>query len=209
FFVNGWHFDRDERARALVKQTIERGHYIGNHTYSHRILCQHIKDAPREIDRNEDLIEEVIGFRPVLLRTPYGQHCRRLREIIAERGYTQIGWDIDAQEWRPGRPADEVARFIIGHLAHLKGRAIVLLHDTRSATVHALPKILDWLAQHPEIKITDWHILLTPSAVAGPAHPTRGALSDSLFWLRRAVITPLAQVTRWFRPLAASSPLVL
>lgn len=193
FFVNGWHFDRDPRARALLKQELDQGHYVGNHTYSHRILCKHLKDAPTEIDRNEDLLEQVLGFRPTLLRTPYGQHCRKLREIVDQRGYRQIGWDIDPQEWRGGKKADQVARFIITRLSRLRGRAIVLMHDTHSATVQALPKVLDWLAKHPEIKVVDWHVLLgahAPGAprtvVAQPAQPT-SALLRALEWMRSRI----------------------
>ena len=178
FFVNGWHFDKDARAQALLRQEREQGHYVGNHTYSHRILCKHLKDAPREIDHNEDLLEQVLGMRPELLRTPYGQHCKKLKEIVAERSYAQIGWDIDAQEWRHGRKGADVARFIIGRLSHLHGRAIVLLHDTHSVTVDALPRVLDWLAAHPEVKVDDWHVLLKPrerapqGAASGQPSPT-------------------------------------
>src|SRR5262249_49499615 len=144
----------------LLRELVGRGHYVGNHTYSHKILCKHLKEAPREIDRNSELLEHVLGYRPVLLRTPYGQHCAKLRARVAERGLDQIGWDIDAQEWRSGRRADQVAQFIITRLARLQGRAIVLLHDTRAVSVQALPKVLDWLALHKQVKIDDWHVLL-------------------------------------------------
>src|ERR1051326_6526817 len=73
FFVNGWHFDKDEKARAVLREEIQHGNYVGNHTYSHRILCKHLLLAPSEIDKNEDLIETALGYRPSLLRTPYGQ----------------------------------------------------------------------------------------------------------------------------------------
>src|SRR5687768_6802793 len=64
FFVVGRKFEKDERARELLRQIAAQGHYIGNHTYSHRILCKHINLAPDEIDRNQLLIEEVLGTRP-------------------------------------------------------------------------------------------------------------------------------------------------
>jgi peptidoglycan/xylan/chitin deacetylase (PgdA/CDA1 family) len=211
FFVNGWHFDRDPRGRALVHEEAAQGHYVGNHTYSHRILCKHLKDAPREIDRNEDLLQEVLGFRPVLLRTPYGQHCKALVKLVAERGYEQIGWDIDAQEWRPGKRAADVARFIIARLAKLHGRATVLLHDTHADTVEALPIIFDWLAQHPEIKVLDWHALVhtTPGAGAqATGQPTAGAWA-AVEWISRSIRAALARVPRGFARLAGAGDLVL
>src|SRR5262249_34289526 len=147
FFVNGWHFDKDERARAVLRDEVARGHYVGNHTYSHRVLCKQINLAPVEIDKNGDLIEQSLGYRPTLLRTPYGQHCAPLMKIVKARGYDQIAWDIDAQEWKPGSKGDKVARFIIDRLAHAHGRQIVLMHDTHAVTLEALPKILEWLGQ--------------------------------------------------------------
>src|SRR5207302_361968 len=121
--------------------------------------------APREIDRNQELIAQVLGFRPELLRTPYGQHCKQLKRIVAERGYSQIGWDIDPQEWRPGRKVEDVVHYITSRLARIRrGRAIVLMHDSREKTVLALPKVLDWLAVHPEIKIVDWRALSRPQS---------------------------------------------
>jgi peptidoglycan/xylan/chitin deacetylase (PgdA/CDA1 family) len=188
FFVNGWHFDKDERAKALLREEMARGHYVGNHTYSHRILCKHLPLAPREIDHNQELLVQVLGFRPELLRTPYGQHCKKLVELVAERGFSQIGWDIDAQEWRAGKTEAEVSRFIIGHLARAHGRAIVLLHDTHAVTVAALPKILEWLTQHPEIKILEPRVLLKQPP-PGPAPAARmdgvpaSALLRALGWL--------------------------
>lgn len=164
FFVNGWHFDKDEKERALLKDEVARGHYVGNHTYSHRILCKHLLLAPAEIDKNEDLIEAVLGYRPSLLRTPYGQHCAPLVRLVQQRGYDQIAWDIDAQEWKPGSKGDKVAKYITDHIAHAHGRTIVLLHDTHAATLDALPKILEWLDKHPEIKVLEPKVLLKPGA---------------------------------------------
>src|SRR5215831_8272051 len=82
FFVNGWHFDKDEKARAVLREEIAHGNYVGNHTYSHRVLCKQMALAPTEIDKNEDLIDQVLGYRPSLLRTPYGQHCKPLVKIV-------------------------------------------------------------------------------------------------------------------------------
>src|SRR5690606_41772577 len=46
-----------------------------------------------------------------------------------------------------GKSADETATHVIEKLAGLKGRAVILMHDTMPATTRALPKILDWIDQ--------------------------------------------------------------
>jgi peptidoglycan/xylan/chitin deacetylase (PgdA/CDA1 family) len=200
FFVVGRKFEKDDRARDLLKQIAEQGHYIGNHTYSHRILCRHLNLAPDEIERNQTLIEEVLGVRPLLLRTPYGQHCRRLKQIVAERGFEQIGWDIDAQEWLPGSRGARVAKLIIDRLSKLKGRGIVLMHDTREATVTALPIILDWLDQHKEIKIADWRVLLRPRP------PIRSDVLEALKVMRKQLLQAMPSSPA---PVAALANLML
>jgi hypothetical protein len=40
----------------------------------------------------------------------------------------------------------------------------VLLHDTHAVTLEALPKILEWLDKHPDIKILEPRALLKPGA---------------------------------------------
>ena len=37
--------------------------------------------------------------------------------------------------------------YLTNKIAQLQGRGILLLHDTHSASVHALPRFLDWLAR--------------------------------------------------------------
>src|SRR4051794_32581637 len=106
FFVNGWHFQGDraaaEKAREVLRETQRRGHAIGNHTVHHYFLCGHvyIKQAWQEIEENAKLIEDAIGVRPDLFRTPYGAHCKPLNAILAGLGIKPTGWDIDPQDWK-------------------------------------------------------------------------------------------------------------
>jgi len=66
-------------------------------------------------------------------------------------GYVSIGWDIDSEDWRDV-PSDQIVEKVLSE-AHPGG--IVLLHDggigagnpDRTATVEALPRILDGLRQ--------------------------------------------------------------
>jgi peptidoglycan/xylan/chitin deacetylase (PgdA/CDA1 family) len=187
FFVNGWHFQGDkppaEKARALLREEQRRGHAIGNHTIHHYFLCGHyyIKQAAQEIEGNASLIEQAIGMRPDLFRTPYGAHCKQLSEVLTGLGVKNTGWDIDPQDWKL-KNAPKIEQYIISHLKNVKGRNIILFHDVQAATVEALPKILDWLdkenaaraaAGKPVIKILDYSYLL-------PEHKLVPPLLDSL-----------------------------
>ena len=80
FFVNGWHFmgtgRAAEREKDIVRDTQKRGHLIGNHTIHHYFLCGKVysKQAESEIVDNAKLIEETVGTKPALYRTPFGAH---------------------------------------------------------------------------------------------------------------------------------------
>ena len=59
--------------------------------------------------------------------------------------------------------------YLTGKVDKLKGRGIMLLHDTHEASVHALPKFLDWLArenmravrQHrPPVNVIDYGVMV-------------------------------------------------
>ena len=182
FFVLGNHLQGSsataEKSRELVREELRRGHAVGNHTIHHYFLCGHfyIKQAWQEIEGNAKLIEDAIGQRPDLFRTPYGAHCKQLTAILDGLGIKPIGWDIDPQDWRL-KNAPKIEAYVEKHLQTLHGRAIVLFHDVQAATVVALPHILDWIDQEnarrvaagtPPIKIINYAYLLPERKLVPP-----------------------------------------
>jgi len=147
FFLTGDHFERDnaDQPRALVHRMIREGHVIANHTMTHAQLCMGAEDvAAAEIDRARMLLEQVVAMPVPLFRAPYGAWCPRLVKLLDDRGITHVYWDIDPQEWRTGN-AKLTEKKVTWALKRLQGRAVLLMHDTKVATVHALPKILAWV----------------------------------------------------------------
>ena len=182
FFVLGNHFQGTsavaEKSRELAREELRRGHAVGNHTIHHYFLCGHfyIKQAWQEIEGNAKLIEDAIGQRPDLFRTPYGAHCKQLSTVLNGLGIKPIGWDLDPQDWRL-RNAPKIEAYVEKHLMTLHGRAIVLFHDVQAATVIALPHILDWLDKEnarragvgqPQIKILNYAYLLPQRKLVPP-----------------------------------------
>jgi peptidoglycan/xylan/chitin deacetylase (PgdA/CDA1 family) len=183
FFVLGNHFQGNsataEKERALAREELRRGHAVGNHTIHHYFLCGHfyIKQAWQEIEGNAKLIEDAIGQRPDLFRTPYGAHCKQLTAILDGLGIKPIGWDIDPQDWRL-KNAPKIEAYVERALSRMhSGRAIVLFHDIQAATVIALPHILDWLDKENErrvaagvapIKIINYSYLLPERKLSPP-----------------------------------------
>jgi peptidoglycan/xylan/chitin deacetylase (PgdA/CDA1 family) len=204
FFVNGWHFQGDkpeaEKSRELLREIVRRGHAVGNHTVHHYFLCGKLgkKVAADEIEKNAQLIEQAIGMRPELFRTPYGSHCKQLSTTLARLGISPIGWDIDPQDWRV-KNTKLVRDYVIRRLARLRGRAIVLFHDVHEDTVRALPQVLDWLDQEnaartargeTPVRVLDYAYLLPP-------HPLVPPLVDGV---GRILIgdVPFSHIFQWF-----------
>ena len=150
FFVTGWRLvgqrPEDVARRDLVRKIAAHGHLVANHTMNHHDLCQNPAEQAAEIDASTELIAETTGIRPLLFRSPYGAFCRSLEAALTARGMPDIGWNIDPQDWKTD-DEEAVFAYLTSKVDKLKGRGIMLLHDTHEASVHALPKFLDWLAR--------------------------------------------------------------
>lgn len=148
FFLTGANFSRGntEQRRALVERMLREGHIVANHTMTHPQLCAGEEAAAAaEIDEARALLEQVARMPVTWFRAPYGAYCQRLVTMLDARGLRHVYWDLDPQEWRTGSAKVTEQRVVAG-LKRLRGRAVLLLHDTKPATVKALPKILDWIA---------------------------------------------------------------
>ena len=75
-FVNGVRFmgkgPQHDKLTALMRDTLKRGHLIGNHTIHHLFLCgvRGPVVAEKEILDNAQLIRDAVGVPPPLFRTP-------------------------------------------------------------------------------------------------------------------------------------------
>lgn len=129
----------------ILREIIRDGNELGNHTSNHPKLSQLTE---KEIRSCDELIEDVTGFRPVLLRPPGGHISDRLLTLSRKTGHVLImwTWDVDAKDWmKPG------IRTIVQKIVdHVDPGDIIILHDgggKRSQTVEALPIILSDLAR--------------------------------------------------------------
>ena len=122
FFVCG---SNAERHPDLLRRMSAEGHTIGNHTYSHffpyLMTCAQMAE---EIDRTQQVIEEVTGRRPVLFRPPYGARWFGLYPLLRERGLKVVQWSDTGYDWKEDE--DSIVRL---SLERLGPGSIILLHD--------------------------------------------------------------------------------
>jgi len=125
---------------SLIQKIRDGGHQIENHTWSHPDLTRLSADQIRsEIKRTSDLLGGCNFLRP-----PYGSYNNTVTTVAGELGLRLALWDVDTRDWESKNRDAIINRF----KAEIKPGAIILMHDgggDRSATVAALPAIIDWL----------------------------------------------------------------
>ncbi|MEV4439687.1 polysaccharide deacetylase family protein, partial [Streptomyces sp. NPDC049577] len=76
----------------IVSTLRQQGHWVGNHSWSHRRLTGLTEQELREEIGN--------GLTSNVLRPPYGDVGEREREVAAELGYRICNWTIDTVDWQ-------------------------------------------------------------------------------------------------------------
>jgi peptidoglycan/xylan/chitin deacetylase (PgdA/CDA1 family) len=116
---------------------------VGDHTWSHPRL----PDLPRwlqwlELRRAEWSEQQVLGWRPRLVRMPYGRHDATTDAVARSLGLLEVFWSVDTRDDVPHAKVRDVVRNAI---AGMRPGAIILMHDIHPWTLAALPRILDAL----------------------------------------------------------------
>ncbi|KRE64779.1 polysaccharide deacetylase family protein [Paenibacillus sp. Soil750] len=116
-----------------------RQHEIGNHTYSHPFMTQiSLEECERELLVTDELITQVTGTKPVVMRPPYLDFNEEIQAITDKMGYPVIGSNNGGtRDWEmPGVDHIlEVTREQVGC------GSILLFHDgfgDRSQTIEAV-----------------------------------------------------------------------
>lgn len=125
FFVIGSKVKgREEQLRRLA----EKGHTIGNHSYSHnylndfRLSGKHIG----EIRRCNDAIRSACGKEPHFFRPPVGVTTPHLGSAVKKCGMEVIGWSVRSYDTVKSISREQVVERI---MRKLKPGGIILLHD--------------------------------------------------------------------------------
>jgi probable sporulation protein (polysaccharide deacetylase family) len=135
FFIGGsW----AKRNPQILKILHERGHELGNHTYSHpHPSSLSLEQNKEQITQAENLISEITGVKTTLYAPPYGEFNNTVLLSASELGYTTIMWSIDTVDWK--RPPEDV--MINRVMKKLHNGAIILIHPT-APTANAMPELI-------------------------------------------------------------------
>lgn len=147
FFVLG------EQAKAqpeLIKRIVEEGHALGNHTYNHvyKQLYSSYEQFLGQVQATEDILNDIVGIRPKLVRAPGGTYTNFDALYFAnlkQAGYILFDWNIDSGDaLRKNVPMKEIVAKV--KKSALQHETIVLMHDGggHEETVKALPEIIHY-----------------------------------------------------------------
>lgn len=140
FLVGQW----IERYPDSVRQIVDAGHEIGNHSYSHVDFVGAGEEVIRQqMEKTDALIREVTGSDPVLARVPSGSYDSRVIRLLRQEGYEVIQWDVDSIDWKKP-PAKEITERI---LTKVQNGSIVLFHSGAATTLEALPDVIAGLRE--------------------------------------------------------------
>lgn len=147
FFLTG---ENIEKHPSIVKQIIDKGHQVANHSLSHlRPTTLEIKDFCNEVVFAQNILKKHIELtNPYYYRPPYGLLYDDQIKEIEQKGYVVICWSIDSLDWATSNP-DEILNNVINSI---HPGAIILMHsaggkDQRQGTIKALPGIISKLSE--------------------------------------------------------------
>ncbi len=138
FFLVG---NRVEEYADVVIDTVERGHEIGNHTWSHAKLTNiSPKQVLDQLKQTNIAIKNVTGQYPTVFRPPYGA---KNQEVISLINLPVVMWTIDTLDWK----YRDASKLLPSVKESMHNNAIILMHDIHQSTADGLESVLKYLKE--------------------------------------------------------------
>jgi peptidoglycan-N-acetylglucosamine deacetylase len=153
----------------LTKRIDSEGHEIANHTYWHPDLVEEgeVDILVEEVNRTEDTLADILGYRTRLFRAPYGFLYEELVEELDNLNYSVIAWDVDSLDWEDLTP-EEISENV---LPIVVPGSIILMHDggspetDRTQTAESLRIIIPELQEQGYEFVTVSELLNIPATM--------------------------------------------
>ncbi len=173
FFMVG---KQAERNMGIVKQMVEQGCEVANHTYDHKLMTKvPPEELASQLARTNQVVSAASGISPVLMRPCGGARSDAGMNVVGAISMPAVMWSIDTLDWKT-RDAQSTVNTV---LENVKDGDIILMHDLYEATGEA-SKILI-----PEL-INRGYQLVTVSELAS----YRGGMLPGRTYSRFRPLTP-------------------
>lgn len=123
----------------FVKDMVEQGQELGNHTYHHiRLPKLSDEEILSEMKSTNDLLTRITGQSVKYFRPPGGEYSPRVVQLAQSLGMKMVFWTDDPGDFQnPGVSTVEQR-----YARHLRPGGIILLHDNAPDGLMALPDLL-------------------------------------------------------------------
>lgn len=159
FFITGKNLlSGGEKAKDLLKQELEEGHAIANHSFTHNYKSLYpgrtlnLDNFKSDFAKTDELLKDILGpyFSTRVIRCPGGYMSWRgmdkLDTYLKENNKISIDWNaLNGDAEGKKKNAEELANMAI-RTSKDKNMVVLLMHDTygKAETVKALPKIIQY-----------------------------------------------------------------
>ncbi len=141
FFLVGNYLDTKPE---LVKQMVEEGHLVANHTNHHPDMSKisKIEDFQKELSDLETKYQEITGQQmPKYYRPPQGKFSEENLTQAKELGYKTVFWSLAYADWHQDKqPTREEAMGKLIPRTH--NGAVILLHSTSKTNAEILDELI-------------------------------------------------------------------
>ena len=111
----------------LVKQMIEEGHIVGNHTVNHKSMPELSEEQiQKEVMELHQVINEKFNYEMKYIRPPKGEYSERSLQTTNQLGYTTVMWSFAYEDWNEDKQPDE---------AVAKKKILDNLHERRNHVI--------------------------------------------------------------------------
>lgn len=127
----------------LVKQMIQEGHIVGNHTVNHKSMPSLTDEQiTSEIMNLHKAIYEKFQYEMKYLRPPMGEFSERTLNVINSLAYKAVMWSFAYEDWKEDNQPDPVqAKQKI--LNNVHNGEIMLLHGNSKTNTDILGDIIN------------------------------------------------------------------
>jgi peptidoglycan/xylan/chitin deacetylase (PgdA/CDA1 family) len=152
FFVVGTSVaNLGDRGKDLLRRIVDEGHTLAIHCNVHKYedIYQSVEAFLDDFNKAYEMIFEITGTRADIFRFPGGSVNNfnadvrdRLFDEMTRRGFTYYDWNAASGDSSKKVTVESAYQNSVSQAGSGR-RVILLMHDTREASVNALPRVID------------------------------------------------------------------
>lgn len=144
FFITAHYLNTQEE---LVKQMIDEGHIVGNHTVNHKSMPSLDEETiKKEVMDLHQAIYSKFQYEMKYIRPPKGEFSEKSINVTNSLGYKTVMWSFAYEDWNENnQPNEEKSKKKI--LDNVHNGEIMLLHGNSKTNTNLLDTIIKEIKQ--------------------------------------------------------------